>query len=144
MLRIFPVGAVGLACLVMSCGLSAQTPETRSDDSAKEILVLKRTVADQERRIAMLERTVTSMQNIVLAASRNSSRPPEGWAALKMGMSRALVVDILGEPKTTESVIDRQTLLYMDANGLVGKVIITDDRVSDVSSRFRTHNSSQK
>ena len=131
-----------------SLGLSGQTPDTRLDDSLKEIALLKRTVADQDRRIANLERTVRSLQTTVLAAARPvrpSWRNAEGWAAVKIGMSRDQVVEILGEPKSTDIVIDRQTLVYKDAADLVGNVVITDDRVSEVASpRFQIFVTPQK
>jgi hypothetical protein len=124
-----------------SLGLLGQTPDTRADDSAREIALLKRTMADQERRIATLERTVRSMQSTVLTAARTvrpSWRNAEGWAAVKLGMSRDQVVEILDEPKSTDIVIDRQTLFYKDATDPVGNVVIVDDRVAEVSSpRFR-------
>ena len=130
-----------LVYLGASLGLLGQTPDTRADDSAREIALLKRTMADQERRIATLERTVRSMQSTVLTAARTvrpSWRNAEGWAAVKLGMSRDQVVEILGEPKSTDIVIDRQTLLYKDAADRVGNVVIVDDRVAEVSSpRFQ-------
>jgi hypothetical protein len=53
-------------------------------------------------------------------------------------MSRAQVVDILGEPTTVDSVIDRQTLTYKDGSDLMGTVTLVDDRVSTVvSGRFQ-------
>lgn len=132
---------VVLVYLGASLGLWGQTPDTRADDSAREIALLKRTVADQERRIATLERTVRSMQSTVLATTRTvrpSWRNAEGWAAVKLGMSRDQVVEILGEPKSTDIVIDRQTLFYKDAAEPVGNVVILDDRVAEVSSpRFQ-------
>jgi SmpA / OmlA family len=124
-----------------SLGLFGQTPDSSADDSAREIALLKRTVADQERRIANLERTVRSLQTTSLAAARPvrpSWRNAEGWAAVKIGMSRDQVVEILGEPKSTDIVIDRQTLVYKDAADPVGNVVIVDDRVAEVSSpRFQ-------
>ena len=129
-----------LVALGISMGLLGQTPDTRADDSAREIAILKRTVADQERRIATLERTVRSMQSTVVSTTRTvrpSWRNAEGWAAVKLGMSRDQVVEILGEPKSTDIVIDRQTLFYQDG-APVGNVVITDDRVAEVSSpRFQ-------
>ena len=126
-----------------SLGLLGQTPDTRADDSAKEIALLKRNMAEQERRIAYLERTVRSLQTTVLAAARTlrpSWRNAEGWAAVKIGMSRDQVVEILGEPKSSDIVIDRQTLFYKDAADPVGNVVIIDDRVSEVDSpRFQIH-----
>jgi len=129
---------VFLVYLGASLTLLGQTP---ADDSAKEIALLKRTVADQERRIASLERTVRSLQATSLAAARMvrpSWRNADGWAAVKLGTSRDQVVEILGEPKSTDSVIDRQTLLYKDANP-VGDVVI-DDRVAEIEApRFQIH-----
>ena len=130
-----------LVYLGASLGLLGQTPDTRADDSAREIAVLKRTVADQERRLATLERTVRSMQSTVLTAARPvrpSWRNAEGWAAVKLGMSRDQVVEILGEPKSTDMVIDRQTMFYKDAADPVGNVVIVDDRVAEIfSQRFQ-------
>ena len=151
MLRTIPVGAflavyIGVACLY------GQTPEShpdsRLDDAVKEIAVLKRAVDDQDRRMAILERTVRSLQSTVLAASRRVSlswRSAEGWATLKLGMSRDQVVEILGEPKSAEAVIDRQTLYYRDATEPVGKVVLIDDRVSEIDSqKFQIYVPAQK
>ena len=133
-----------LVYLGASLGLLGQTPASSADDSAREIADLKRTVADQERRIATLERTVRSMQSTVLTSARParpvrpSWRNVEGWSAVKLGMSRDQVVEILGEPKATDFVIDRQTMFYKEAAEEVGNVVIVDDRVAEVSApRFQ-------
>lgn len=153
MLRILQTGAVVLVVLVGSHGLSGQTPDPRPDvrldEALKEIALLKRTVADQDRRIAGLERTVKTLQTTVLTADRpvttNRWRTAEGWAAVKIGMSRDQVVEILGEPKSTDAVMDRKTLYYKDAADPIGTVVITDDRVSEVvSSRFQIDTTPQK
>jgi SmpA / OmlA family len=143
-------GAIVLVYLGASYGLSGQTPDTRLDDAVKEIALLKRITADQDRRVASLENAVRSQQRAILAAARPapatiSWRTLEGWSAVKVGMSRAQVVEILGEPKSTDIVIDRQTLLYKDGTTPIGQVVITDDRVSEVmSSRFQIYVPSQK
>ena len=142
--HVFRAGAIILVFLGASCGLSGQTPDTRLDDAIKEIALLKRMAAEQDRRIASLETTVRSQQRAILAATRPVSTIPwrsiEGWAAVKIGMSRAQVAEILGEPKSTEAVIDRQTLYYKDAATPIGQVVITDDRVSEVTCpRFRIY-----
>jgi hypothetical protein len=147
--HVFRAGAIVLIYLGVSYGLSGQTPDTRLDDAVKEIALLKRIAADQDRRIASLESTVRSQQRAILAAARPVPAIPwrtlEGWAAIKVGMSRAQVVDILGEPKSTDVVIDRQTLFYKDATIPIGQVVITDDRVSEVASpRFQIHIPAQK
>ena len=90
-----------------------------------------------------------AQQSAILAAARPIPTIPwrtlEGWAAVKVGMSRAQVVDILGEPKSTDVVIDRQTLFHKDTNAPIGQVVITDDRVSEVASpRFQIYVTSQK
>ena len=141
--RILPVGAILLVYLGASYVLSGQTPDHRLDDAVQEIALLKRMVADQDRRIGSLERTLKSLQPVILAAARPvrpSWRNPEGWAAVKIGMSFTQVVGLLGEPKLTDIVIDRKTLTYRDASDPVGKVVITDDRVSEVDSpRFQIY-----
>ena len=139
MLHVLRAGAIVFAFLSASYSLSGQTPDTRLDDAVKEIALLKRIAADQDRRIASLESTVRSQQRAILAATRPvpaaAWRTLEGWAAVKVGMSRAQVVEILGEPKSTDIVIDRQTLFYKDAAAApIGTVVITDDRVSEVTS----------
>ncbi|HEV2201061.1 MAG TPA: outer membrane protein assembly factor BamE [Bryobacteraceae bacterium] len=134
--RMILVGAILLAAVPY--GLPGQAPDTRLDDAVKEIALLKRMVADQDRRVASLERTVKALQATIRVPARpipTSWRTQEGWAALKIGMSRAQVVEILGEPGSTDFVIDRQTLLYKNAADLlVGNVVITDDRVSEIAS----------
>jgi SmpA / OmlA family len=127
-------------CLSAAFIVSGQTP----GDPVSEIALLKRTVADQNRRIAGLEKTVRSLQTTVLAATRPATaiswRIPKAWAAIRIGMSRAQVEEILGEPKSADSVMDRQKLYYKDGPYPVGTVVITDDRVSEVACpRFQIY-----
>jgi hypothetical protein len=148
----YPLRAVAIVIVLLGTShvSSGQAPDTRLDDAVKEIALLKRMMADQDRRLATLENTVRSQQRAILAATRPfpviSSRTLEGWAAVKVGMSRAQVVEILGEPRSTEVVIDRQTLFYKEANTTpIGQVVITDDRVSEVTSpRFQIYVPAQK
>jgi hypothetical protein len=146
----FRAGAIVAALLSASYSLSGQRPDTRLDNAVKEIALLKRMLADQDRRIATLESAVRAQQRAILAAAQPVPAPSwrtlEGWAAVKVGMSRAQVVEILGEPKSTDVVIDRQTLYYKEANNApIGQVVITDDRVSEVASpRFQIYIPSQK
>jgi len=147
--HIFRAGAIVFVLLGASYGLSGQTPDTRLDEATKDIALLKRMVADQDRRLASLESAVRTQQRAILAAARPvppiSWRTLEGWAAVKVGMSRAQVMEILGEPKSTDIVIDRQTLFYKDAATSIGQVVITDDRVSEVvSPKFQIHVPAQK
>ena len=148
--HVLRAGAIVLVCLGASHRLSGQTPDHRLEDAVKEIALLKRMAADQDQRIASLERLVRSQQSAILAAARRpvptiSWRTLEGWAAVKIGMSRTQVVEILGEPNSTDSVIDRQTLFYKEAATPIGRVVITDDRVSEIASpRFQIYVPSQK
>ncbi len=142
--RFSSMGAILLVFFGVTNGLSGQTQDTRLDDATKEIALLRRLASDQDRRIAGLESAVRSMQTTVLALARsaptNGSRIAERWAAVKIGMSRDQVVSILGEPSSTDIVIDRQTLHYKEANNPVGTVVIIDDRVSEVASfRFEIY-----
>jgi hypothetical protein len=66
MTRVLQVGAIFFICFGLICigtwnGLSGQTRDTRLDDAVKEIAALKLMAADQDRRIAGLERTVRSL-----------------------------------------------------------------------------------
>jgi hypothetical protein len=133
MLHVLRTGAFVLVYLGASYGLYGQTPDTRLDDAVREIAQL-----------------VRLQQSAILAAARPapaiSWRTLEGWSAVKVGMSRDQVVEILGEPKSTDVVMDRQTLFYKDAAAVpIGQVVITDDRVSEVtSSRFQIYVPAQK
>ncbi|MEO8050061.1 MAG: outer membrane protein assembly factor BamE [Acidobacteriota bacterium] len=147
--RFSSMGAILLVCFGVASGLSGQTQDTLLDDANKEIALLRSLAADQDRRIAVLESAVRSMQTTVLALARsaptNGSRIVEGWAAVKIGMSRDQVVSILGEPSSTFVVIDRQTLYYKEGNNPVGAVVIIDDRVSEVAgSRFEFYPPARK
>jgi hypothetical protein len=88
--------AIVLVYLGASYGLSGQTPDrrlddavTRLNDAVKEIAQLKRIAADQDRRIAGLERTVRAQQNAILAAARPVPTVPwrtsRGGPPLKWG-----------------------------------------------------------
>jgi len=141
-----PITSIAFIYLNAASGLFSQTPDAGSGSASQEIAQLRRTVTEQERRIASLERTMRSLQTTILAANRRpvilSWRTIEGWSAVKIGISRAQVEGILGEPNLVDSVMDRQTLYYKEpaATVALGKVIITDDRVSEVDAPgFQIH-----
>ena len=135
-----------LAGILCSCVAFGQTPgaspDTRLDDALKELTAMRRTAADQERRIAALERTVRTMQITLQpmeASARRvqlaTARTPEGWAGIRLGMSREQTGKILGDPQSVDSVIDRQTLYYKNGSETLGTIVLIDDRVSEVVSR---------
>jgi hypothetical protein len=62
---------------------------------------------------------------------------PLAWIRIKEGMSRAQVVDILGQPSSSDAVMDYQTLTYRgeapNSSALTGSVKLADDRVSQAN-----------
>ena len=75
---------------------------------------------------------MTQITAIELARTA-AARTQVTWDGIKPGMSRAQVVEILGDPKFNEAVMDRQTLIYgPEVNNPVGRVTIVDDRVTQV------------
>jgi outer membrane protein assembly factor BamE (lipoprotein component of BamABCDE complex) len=126
--------------LAAACIATAQTRDPRVDDLTKETAQLKRTIADQERRIAELEKTVKALQGV--AAPSSGRIPPDtppwhlasNWNLITKGMSEAQVVGILGPPTSLQSVTDVRTLFYQpdsrSSTSLNGSVTLTDDRVT--------------
>lgn len=114
---------------------------------------MKRLVAEQGHRIADLEKTVKALQATLAAVPQRFAaedqvkvaKPAPGapwqipfaWTRIKEGMSRAQVVEVLGQPASTDSVMDYQTLVYKGdtagSGALTGSVRLTDDRVSQVN-----------
>ncbi len=156
MQRITAAGVLGLmvliAPLIFSQSTPAQTPppnrDRRLEDALSEIALLKRTVRDQDRRIAELERALRTIQRaegvtVVEGKVKVAPKPllapwqnPLAWARVQEGMSREQVEAILGKPTSVDAVIDYQTLNYSgDAGGgvLTGSVKLTDDRVMAVT-----------
>ena len=72
----YPLRAVAIVIVLLGTShvSSGQTPDTRLDDAVKEIALLKRMVADQDRRLASLENTVKAQQRAILAAARPAFR----------------------------------------------------------------------
>jgi outer membrane protein assembly factor BamE (lipoprotein component of BamABCDE complex) len=126
--------------LLLACGPAmAQTRDPRVDDLTKETAQLKRTIADQERRIAELEKTVKALQGAVTPATARiisdtpAWRVPSNWSLIRKGMSESQVMEILGTPTSVQSAIDTRTLLYTpdsrSGTTLNGSITLTDDRV---------------
>jgi hypothetical protein len=134
------VNKLALIGLLMCGPMIAQTHDPRVDDLQKETAQLKRRLADQDARIAELERTVKALQAAAtpLPARIPAETPPwyraSNWTQIKTGMSEAQVVAILGPPTSVDSSIDKRTLLYTpDPNStstLTGNVTLIGDRVT--------------
>jgi hypothetical protein len=121
--------------------LLAQARDPRVDKLTAETEELKRTVADQDKRIAELEKTVKMLQAAAappLPAPIPSPVPPwkvpTSWNQIQAGMSEAQVVAILGPPTSVQSVQDSRTLFYQpgpqSTSTLNGTVTLKDDRVT--------------
>jgi SmpA / OmlA family len=129
--------------LLMGVVAMAQTRDPRVDELTKETAQLKRKIADQEGRIAELERAVKVLQSAAapLPAPIPSPTPlwhrASNWTQIKVGMSEAQVVAILGSPTNVDSSIDKRTLLYEpDASStspLKGSVTLIGDRVTGMT-----------
>ncbi len=127
-----------LLSAIQTPALLAQARDPRVDKLTTETAELKRTVADQDRRIADLERMVKMLQSTVapLPAPIPSPTPAwtqaSNWNRIKPGMSQAQVVEILGPPTREQSAIDMRTLYYEagphSTLTLTGSVSLTDDR----------------
>jgi hypothetical protein len=157
------------SCILwLSCGLlmlpaTAQTRDRQLGDLTLEVSQLKTKAAEQEARIAQLEKALKALQessartgNIAEAILKLEGAvkdlkaiPPPGpippvtppwhsasnWNLVKQGMSRAQVVEILGPPTKETSVIDTQTLYYGDSGAarLAGNVTLVGDRLTTMT-----------
>jgi Tfp pilus assembly protein FimV len=131
---------VGLLALLATSAF-AQNRDPRVDELTKQTAELKRHIADQDEKIAELEKAVKALQTA--AAPPMPARIPietpawyhaANWTQIKTGMSEAQVTSILGPPTSVDSSIDKRTLNYApDAHSTVtlkGSVTLVDDRVS--------------
>src|SRR5579884_2780919 len=140
--RLFISGAALLWLCQAAWAQSAGPPnrDARIDQLEKESAQLKKTVADQERRIAELEKTLKALQAIVaptpgpLPSPTPAWHSPSSWNQIQLGMSEAQVVQILGPPTHVLAVVDKRTLYYepepRSSTAIKGTVTLMDDRVT--------------
>ncbi len=144
MFRNLAICFVGLLYYTQAPPLRAQARDPRVDKLTMETEELKRTVADQDKRIAELEKTVKMLQAAAapplpqpIPAPPPPWKAPSSWNLIQAGMSEAQVVAILGPPTSVQSVQDSRTLFYQpDARStstLNGTVTLKDDRVTATS-----------
>jgi hypothetical protein len=139
---------LGLLLLSVLSPSFGQQRDRRVEDAIAEITLLKRVVAEQDRRIANLEKSLETSQFGAVADPQGSGVPgsvagtqavtstpwktPSVWNLIKKGMSRAQVVAILGQPTSVDGR-NYQTLLYRgEVSGspsVTGRVILVDDQV---------------
>lgn len=138
-------------------GCFCQTNDRRIEDAIAESTFLKRVVAEQDRRIAELEKAVGALQvgtatelprtsqvgqKPATSARANSATPwktPSAWGRVKDGMSRSQVVAILGQPTSVEANVGSfVTLFYKGevagSGSVTGTVKLEDDRVWQVNT----------
>jgi len=160
MFRILSGCLIWLICAILIPPATAQTKDRQPNDLTLEMSQLKGKIADQQERIAQLEKAMKAMQdngaragNIadsilkLEAAVRDLKAVPapgpiptltppwhsaSNWNLVMQGMSRAKVVEILGPPTSDTSVMDTQTLYYSDsaAARLTGSVTFVGDRLT--------------
>jgi hypothetical protein len=148
--RILTLGLLFLSVLSPSFG---QQSDRRIEDAVAEITLLKRVVAEQDRRIATLEKALDTSRLGAVANPESSAvsgrvavtqattstpwRTRSVWSGIKEGMSRAQVVAILGQPTSVNVVSILQTLFYRgEVSGsasVTGTVELMDDRVWQVN-----------
>ncbi|HEY1753966.1 MAG TPA: outer membrane protein assembly factor BamE [Bryobacteraceae bacterium] len=136
MFRNFTLCSVWLA---VPLAAMAQAHDPRVDALTTEVSQLKRTVADQEQRIAQLETAVKTLQAIANPLPERIPNPTPAWHSasnwnlIKPGMSAEQVIQILGPPTLDNTVTDTRTLSYQpspnSATTLKGTVTLMDDRV---------------
>lgn len=144
--RFFKHVGCALWILTVPC-TSGQTVDRRVDDAIANIELLKRIVAEQDRRIKHLESTLKEGQPRLQTTSE-LTRPPilssagwknaGSWARVKDGMSSAQVISVLGKPTSVQNVGGFQTLFYqgeISGSGVVtGTIKLMDDRVWQVNT----------
>jgi hypothetical protein len=145
------VGSIVLSLAFLGAAQASfgQTIEQRLNDAMNEITILKRVIAEQDRRITQLEKAVEALRSVSApsgeqkeaasepAKSKTSKalwQDPAAWAKIQEGMSEAQVVAILGKPTSVENEASLRALIYetkksMGAGSPSGKVKLLDGRV---------------
>ena len=129
-----------MICSILIPRGTAQTRDSQPSDLTLEVSQLKQKIADQDERIAQLEKAMKAMQengaraaNIadailkLEAAVRDLKAVPapepiptltppwysaSNWSLLTQGMSRTQVAEILGPPMKESTVLDVDTWYY--------------------------------
>lgn len=148
LLRSIPIGA--LCLLAVGPGkVRAQQSDVRLDALANELALMRRTLAEQEKRLSALEQAIKELRDearpTTPGAELRRSRPstsaqsrvpwqvPGNWDRVQFGMSDSQVMAILGPPTSVERVGSLRTLFYrgeVSGSGLVsGNVKLLEDRV---------------
>ena len=150
--RFFAIFGLCLIELVTVPASFAQTGDRRLEAALAEIALLKRTVADQGRRITALESALnsprvsnrqgpTAQAGSALSAVEGEKKAEpawfdsSAWKRIKNGMSYDQVVAILGKPTKVESLSPNyQTVFYQGSvrrgvASVTGTIVLSDDQV---------------
>jgi septal ring factor EnvC (AmiA/AmiB activator) len=90
--------AIFLALLYLPLATLAQTRDTRVDALVADVAQLKHTIADQEQKIADLEKAVKALQTAAAPVPQRIPAPTPAWQVasnwnlIKTGMSAAQVI----------------------------------------------------
>jgi hypothetical protein len=144
MTKSFYIGTICVSLLFLMHSVAVgQTRDPRVDGLKTEMAELKRVIAEQETRIAELEKTVKALQAAATPLPTPIPAPTplwhkaSNWTLIKTGMSEAQVVEILGQPTSVDPSIDTRILYYApDARStstLKGSVTLTGDRVTGMA-----------
>jgi hypothetical protein len=138
MLRIASALIVSIFCSGLALPAFAQSTNQRIAELTAEVAQLKVKVADQAQRISQLEVAVKALQVSALPAPIPAVTPlwlvSTNWLQIRPGMSRAQIVEILGEPTRETSVMDTQNLYYgadtRSTTKLTGSITLVGDRLT--------------
>jgi hypothetical protein len=145
---------MGLVMMVTPSASFAQELEQRLDDAVAEITMLKRIIAEQDRRISELEKAIRLIQSSAVSAQKQEAtlekpsitqifkpgwHSQAAWEKIKRGMSEPQVVAILGKPTSIDDIgAGHRKLFYrgeVAGSGFVsGNVSFSDDQVYFISN----------
>lgn len=140
---------IAIILVVTAAPVFAQQSE-RVRQLEQEVNLLKNTVADQGRRIEMLERGLRGKSSAIESSASTATqiRTPSSfaypwhdrnsWGRVKNGMSEAQVVFLLGRPTSVEALGSYRTLFYRGevagSGSVSGNIKLNDDRVYQVNT----------
>ncbi len=144
---------IGLVLIVTPSTSFAQALEQRLNDAFAEITMLKRVIAEQNRRISELEEAIRLIQSSAVPAQEQETtlekpsitqrlkpgwHSQAAWEGIKRGMSESQVVAILGKPTSIDDIGGGYRKLFyrgeVASSGFVsGNISFSDDQVYSIS-----------
>lgn len=143
--------SIGGLCLLAagSAEVQAEQQDGRLDTLANEMALMKRMMAEQDRRLSALEQAIRELREESRVAPSGASVPglrlgtsapsgvrwhtPGNWDQVRTGMLESQVISTLGTPTDVQQVGSLRTLFYrgeVPGSGFVsGNVKLGEDRV---------------